>query len=72
MFLVKYLKDPTDNLNIPKYISFDLLVTRTSSSGNKLQINLNIPKYISFDLLVTRTSSSGNKLQINPKWTNAA
>ena len=39
MFLVKHLKDPSDNLDIHKYISFVHSVTRMGSSGNKLQIN---------------------------------
>ena len=39
MFLVKHLKDPSDNLDIHKYISFVHSVTRMGSSENKLQIN---------------------------------
>ena len=39
MFLVKRLKDPSDNWGIHKYISFVHSVIRMGSSGNKLQIN---------------------------------
>ena len=39
MFLIKHLKDPSDNLDIHQYISFVHSVTRMGSSGNKLQIN---------------------------------
>ena len=39
MFLVKHLKDPSDNLDIHKYISFAHSVTRMGSYEDRLQIN---------------------------------
>ena len=37
MFLVRCLQNPSDNLELPKYITFTSSITRAGQSGNKLQ-----------------------------------